>query len=338
MTDTPRPSRRDVVAAGTTLAGLALAAPAAAQPGAQPAAGPDTPPDLAGTSILITGCSSGFGRLGAEHYARAGATVFATMRDMPRPEAEALAALAADDDLDIRVIEIDVRSDESVARGTGEALEAAGGAIDVLINNAGIAISGPVELQDAAAMQEMFETNVAGCQRLARALLPGMRAKGRGYVINVSSQLGRVILPGLGAYSGTKFALEAMSEQMAYELAAQGIDVTVVQPGGYPTAIWENGNRYTQALLDRTPDARKAAYPALVGAMGERSPTLDTDPMDVPRAIAALIASPNGSRPLRMPVHPGPKPQAGINEASRQAQIAWLGESPLGPAIRKVNQ
>ncbi len=332
MTDTPRPSRRELLAAGTTIAGLAAAGPAFAQD-----ASADGTPDLSGTSILITGTSSGFGRLGAEYYARLGAKVFATMRDMPRPEAEELRALAGDESLDIEVIEIDVRSDESVATGTAQALEAAGGKIDVLVNNAGIGISGPIELQDMEAMHNMFETNVFGAHRVSRALLPAMRAAGKGYVLNVSSQLGRVIVPGIGAYSSTKFALEALSEQMAYELLPKGVDVTIVQPGGYPTEIWENGDRYTRELLERTPEDLKEGYPNFVAQMGQRSGgSMSTDPMDVPRAIAAMIAMPAGSRPLRKPVHPGPKPQAGINEASKQAQIAMLGETPYGPLVKGV--
>lgn len=333
MTDKAHPSRRDMMAAGAALAGLAGAGTAAAQDGDG-----KTPPDLSGQSILITGCSSGFGRLGAEHYARRGAKVFASMRNLPRPEAEELREVARRDGLDIELIEIDVTSDQQVSAGVQRAAELAGGAIDVLVNNAGIAMSGPVELQDMAALQKMFETNVFGCHRMARATLPGMRAAGKGLVFNVSSQLGRVMIPGLGAYSGTKFALEALSEQMAYELAPRGVEVTVIQPGGYPTEIWENGKRYTAELLARLPDNLKAGYPDFVERMSDQgNPEQSTDPMDVPRAIAGIIAMPAGTRPLRRAVHPRYKPQLGINEASREAQLEWLGGSGYGPMIKAVH-
>ncbi|MBU2033283.1 MAG: SDR family NAD(P)-dependent oxidoreductase, partial [Alphaproteobacteria bacterium] len=124
-------------------------------------------PDLAGKSVLITGCSSGFGRATAEHCARLGAKVFATMRNLPRPEAAELEALARADDLDITVIELDVLDDDMVARAVAEAEGLAGGALDVVVNNAGIGISGPIEVQDMEATKLAFDTNVFGYYRVA---------------------------------------------------------------------------------------------------------------------------------------------------------------------------
>jgi NAD(P)-dependent dehydrogenase (short-subunit alcohol dehydrogenase family) len=173
---------------------------------------------LAGKSVLITGSSSGFGYAGALHYARAGAKVIASMRNLPRAEADKLAADGAKEKLDIAIVEIDVTSDEQVAKGVAEAERIAGGALDILVNNAGIGLTGPVEMQDMDATRLMFDTNVYGCHRMARAVLPAMRKAKRGQIFNISSQLGRVIVPGGGHYSATKFALEALSEQMAYEL------------------------------------------------------------------------------------------------------------------------
>ena len=192
----------------------------------------ESEPDLSGKSILITGSSSGFGRLGAEYYARRGAKVFASMRNLPRAEGDELTSLAKSENLDIQVIEIDVLSDEQVEKGVAEALNAAGGKIDILINNAGIGITGPVEAQDMEATQLAFNTNVFGVQRMMRAVLPSMRAAGSGQIFNISSQIGRVIVPSAGYYCATKFALEAMSEQIAYELVPHNIDVTIIEPGG----------------------------------------------------------------------------------------------------------
>ena len=307
-----------------------LAATAAAGVAASVAARAQTAdaPDLSGTSILITGCSSGFGRLMAEHFARGGAKVFATMRGLPRPEADGLRRLAATEDLDLSVLELDVRDPAQVVRAVAQAEDLAGGALDVVVNNAGISYAGPVEMQDMEATRHLFDTNVYGPHRVARAALPAMRARERGFVVNVSSQLGRVIIPDFGQYSPTKFALEAMSEQMAIEVAPFGIDVSIVQPGGYPTRIWANSLALSERLLARTPDGLKAAYAPAVEALRARAESGggggDADPMDIPRAVAAIIEAPRGERPLRVPVHPDPKPQEGINAIAAQTQKTML--------------
>lgn len=317
-------------------AGLAATAFAAGGATAQAEAGASAP-DLSGKSILITGCSSGFGRLGAEHYARLGAKVFATMRNLPRPEADELKALAARDALDITVIEIDVTSDAQVEAGVAEALAAAGGSIDVLVNNAGIAFAGPIEVQDMEATHLTFDTNVFGPHRMIRAILPAMRAAGAGQVFNITSQLGRVIVPGFAHYSPTKFALEALSEQLAYETVTQGIEVTIIEPGGYPTGIWANQVVLSAALKARTPEALLAAYPQMTASMGVAGGGGgDTDPMDIPRAISDIIAMPAGKRPLRRAVHPVSRPQEPINDVSARQQLAMFANSPYGPMVRAV--
>lgn len=301
------------------------------------AATASSPIDLSGKSVLITGCSSGFGRLSAEHFARLGAKVFATMRNLPRPEADELTALAKSDDLDITVIEIDVTKDDQVTAGVAQAEAAAGGHLDVLVNNAGMALSGPIEAQDMEATHLIFDTNVYGPQRLIRAALPAMRAHDGGQIFNVTSQLGRVIIPGFGQYSPTKFALEALSEQLAYETAQHNIEVTIIQPGGYPTKIWENQAKPTAALKARLTDDVLQAYPNLTAGMGGTgSGGGNTDPMDIPRAIAKTIAMPQGTRPLRVAVHPKARPQEMINEVSRKTQLAVLGDSPYGKAVKAV--
>lgn len=319
------------------MAGAALAASAAA---ASTASGQtfDAAPDLAGKSVLITGSSSGFGRLGAEYYARLGAKVFATMRNLPRTEATELKALAKEEDLDITVIQIDVTSDEQVEAGVAKVLELTGGTLDVLINNAGLSTAGPIEAQDMEATKLLFDTNVFGPQRMMRAVMPSMRKAKAGQIFNVTSQLGRVMIPGFGQYSPTKFALEAMSEQFAYETVQHGIDMTIIQPGGYPTKIWDNQVPLSAALKARLPEELLAGYPALTARMGLEGGGGggSTDPMDIPIAIAEIIAMPRGKRPLRRPVHPGDKPQVAINEVSAKQQIAFLGESPFGPWIKDV--
>lgn len=293
-----------------------------------------------GKSVLITGCSSGFGRLAAELLARQGAKVFATMRGVPRPEALQLMEVAAQERLDLHLIGIDVTSDEQCSGGVQAAERINGGPIDVLVNNAGIGITSPVEVQDMEATRLMFETNVFGPHRMARAVLPGMRKKSGGLIIQISSQLGRVISPYSGHYSATKFALEAMSEQLAYELVPHKIDVSIIEPGGYPTKVWVNRNIYSSALKDRADAVHAEGYPQQVARMGmEDGSGRSNDPMDVAKAIADLIAQPPGTRPLRVPVSPGNKPQVPINEVTAQVQTDWLGGSPLvGPLVRSVHQ
>ncbi|MEM8826610.1 MAG: SDR family NAD(P)-dependent oxidoreductase, partial [Pseudomonadota bacterium] len=263
------------------------------------------------------------------------AKVIATMRNLPRPEADDLRGQTAMGGLDLQIVELDVLDDASVTAAVGTAERLVGGPLDVVVNNAGIGMAGPIEMSDMAAAELMFGTNLYGPHRVARAALPKMRGAGTGLIVNVSSQLGRMIVPSLALYSSTKFALEALSEQMAYELVPRGVDVAIVQPGGYPTEIWDNGDRYTAALLARTPDDIKAAYPELVDNI-EMSGGGTTDPMDVPRAIARLIAMPPGQRPLRTPVHPGAKPQVPINEVSAKVQTERLGASPYGPWVKDV--
>ena len=332
MSDSIKLNRRSLMLGASVTAAAYVAACAKT-----PEATAQNSVDLSGVSILITGCSSGFGRLGAEHYARLGARVFATMRNLPRPEAAELEALAKSDNLDITVLEIDITDDAQVKSGVDAALKAAGGTLDVLINNAGMSIAGPIEAQDMAATQLIFDTNVYGAQRMARAVLPSMRANKSGYIFNVTSQLGRVIIPGFGQYSPTKFALEAMSEQMAYEVAPFDIDVTIIQPGGYPTKIWYNQNAPSAALKARLSDDIISAYPQFTAGMGKREAGGgESDPMDIPRAIADAIAKPQGSRPLRIALHPKARPQEAVNKVSAQVQLAVLGESPLGPIVKGV--
>lgn len=301
------------------------------------AAQPAQPRSLTGKSFFITGASSGFGRAGAEHFARLGAKVFATMRNLPRPEADDLRKLATDEKLDITVLEVDVLDEGMVNRAVAEAERLSGGGIDVLMNNAGIGITGPVEVQDMEATRLAFDTNVFGYHRLARAVLPGMRAKKSGLIVPISSQLGRVIAPFAGHYSATKFAVEAMFEQLAYEVAPHGIEVTIIEPGGYPTKVWVNRNRYSAELKARADAKHTDGYPGVVARMGSEDGSGRTaDVMDIPRAIAEVAAMPAGTRPLRRPVSGGGIPQTGINEASKAAQLAMPGGSKMGQWVRGV--
>jgi NAD(P)-dependent dehydrogenase (short-subunit alcohol dehydrogenase family) len=313
-------NRRQILAGAAVGAALA-AAPARAQSEAA---------DLSGKSVLITGSSSGFGRLAALHFARSGANVIASMRNLKggkRPEAQELADIGAGEKLKLAVVEIDVTREDQVRSGVAKAEAIAGGALDALLNNAGIGVAGPVELHDHAQAMRQFDVNLFGYHRMARAVLPNMRARRQGLLLQVSSQLGRIVLPNIGMYCATKFALEGMFEAMAYELAPLGIDVTIIQPGGYPTKIWANGERYFAELMAGADPERKDAYAGHVElARGFFNGGGATDPMDVPRAIAEIIALPPGRRPLRRPVHPNTQATDALNAAHAQVQAAVLGQ------------
>ncbi|MDQ1479615.1 MAG: hypothetical protein QOI44_476, partial [Actinomycetota bacterium] len=168
------------------------------------------------TRALITGCSTGIGRATAVELMKRGHEVVATARRL-----EVL------DDLDVTMrLALDVTSDASVA-----AAVAAAGEIDILVNNAGIGVGGPVEQVPLAEVQAMFDTNVWGAARMVQALAPGMRARSRGAIVNVTSLAGRAVAPLMGYYAASKWALEALSEAMDAELRHWNIRTIVIEPG-----------------------------------------------------------------------------------------------------------
>ena len=167
---------------------------------------------------LITGASSGIGRATALHLAVRGYRVHATMRT-PQAAGPSLVEQARSEALPITVSQLDVTDPASVARAVSAVL-ADSGHIDVLINNAGIGDLGPVEMVSEDDTRRMFETNVFGPLRMLRAVLPGMRARHHGTIVNVSSVAGRIVGGGNGMYAATKHALEAASEALALEVCA----------------------------------------------------------------------------------------------------------------------
>jgi NAD(P)-dependent dehydrogenase (short-subunit alcohol dehydrogenase family) len=247
-------------------------------------------------TILITGASTGFGRDTAETLARAGHVVFASMRDPQtknRNHAEALRKQ------DIEVIELDVSSDDSVERAVTTVLAQAG-CIDVLINNAGIASAGITEAFTPEQAKLIFNTNVVGLLRTIRSVLPAMRKQRDGLIINVGSIVGRVTFPFFGIYGASKFAVEALTDSLRYEVSQLGIEVVLVQPSAYPTPLYGKVQQPADA-------ARASAYGAvgeIPGAMFKhfmtRFEAADApNPHDVAEAIATLVAQDKGKRALR---------------------------------------
>src|SRR5438034_7010726 len=190
--------------------------------------------------VLITGSSTGFGRLFTETLARKGHTVFATMREPGGRNAKnpsEIRALAEKDSLPIHVLELDVTDDASVGRAVDAAVAKAG-RIDVAINNAGYYLSGLEEAVTTEQAQRLMDTNFLGPVRVNRAVLPHMRRQRGGVLMHISSGAGRVVLPSVGFYCASKFALEALAEAYSYELAGQGSEFVIVEPGQYETPIF----------------------------------------------------------------------------------------------------
>jgi NAD(P)-dependent dehydrogenase (short-subunit alcohol dehydrogenase family) len=172
--------------------------------------------------VLITGCSTGIGRATAERLARRGWRVYATARDV-----EKIASLA---DVGCELLALDVTDEASMRAAVGE-VERREGAVGVLVNNAGYSQSGAVEEVPMEKVCRQFETNVFGLVRMCQLVLPGMRGQGWGRIVNISSMGGRLTFPGGGYYHATKYAVEALSDALRFEVAGFGVRVAVVEPG-----------------------------------------------------------------------------------------------------------
>jgi NADP-dependent 3-hydroxy acid dehydrogenase YdfG len=172
--------------------------------------------------ILITGCSSGIGAATASRLVSAGHTVYATARKV-----QSLTALA---EAGCRTLALDVNDEASMAQAVA-AVEAEHGAVGVLINNAGYSQSGAVESVSMADMRRQFETNVFGLLRMCQLVLPAMRAQRQGKIINIGSMGGTLTFPGGGLYHASKYAVEALSDAMRFEVKGFGVDVILIQPG-----------------------------------------------------------------------------------------------------------
>jgi NAD(P)-dependent dehydrogenase (short-subunit alcohol dehydrogenase family) len=181
---------------------------------------------------LVTGASSGIGLAAACAFGAAGDRVFGSVRDHDGAAGLVAAGYGCEP------VYFDVTDEDAVRRGVAGVLDLAG-RIDVLVNNAGIARSGPVETTADEDWRQSFEVNVMGAVRVTRAVLPAMRSAGAGVIINVSSFNGRFAVPFMGAYSASKFALEAVSEALRLEVEAFGIRVVVVEPGQFDTPIFD---------------------------------------------------------------------------------------------------
>jgi NAD(P)-dependent dehydrogenase (short-subunit alcohol dehydrogenase family) len=272
--------------------------------------------------VLVTGSSTGFGRLFADTLARNGHTVFATMRDLEgrnAKNASEIRALAKRDSLPIHVLELDVTDDASVERAVDAAIAKAG-RIDVAINNAGYVVSGLAEAVTAEQARRLMDTNFLGPVRVNRAVLPHMRRQRSGVLVHISSGAGRIVAPSMGFYCASKFALEALAEAYRYELAAQGIESVIVEPGPYETPVGSNTVRAAD-------EARTDTYGAISQIPAKLNAALAStagNAQEVADAVLRIIETPAGEKQLRYLISRETFGVDQVNALSQQVQANVL--------------
>ncbi len=246
---------------------------------------------MAQQTVLITGASSGIGKATAKLLAEKGYRVFGAAR---RPEvASDLANEAKEKGLALTLLAMDVRDDASVKAALDKI-----GEVDILVNNAGFAVEGPLEEMTVADLEDQFATNVSGPFRLITAVLPSMRQRGSGVIVNVSSLAGVVASPLGGLYSSSKWALEALSESLHFEVGHFGIRVHLIEPGSVETPMGDHSRSVGAAAGNESP------YHDLITQWESAQEKLNPDGRTTqPEEVAAVIvdAIENGDK-LRYPV------------------------------------
>ena len=188
------------------------------------------------TISVVTGANSGIGRATAIHLASQGHTVYGTVRSVTK--ATKLQAMAADAGVELTLVELDIADDDSVRDGFAQILDATGGVVDVLVNNAGVGGNAVAEECPTSLYNDVFNVNVCGAVRCLQQVLPGMRERRSGAVVNITSIAGRVAALAQSPYVASKWAFEGLSEGLAQELAPFGIRVVIVEPGVTKSAIF----------------------------------------------------------------------------------------------------
>lgn len=227
-------------------------------------------------TVLLSGASSGIGRATAERLGRAGWRVLAGARS--DADLEALAQLPGTEPL-----RLDVTSDDDVAA----AATRVGDRLDALVNNAGIAVTGPVEGLPLQAWRDQLEVNLLGQVRVSKALLPAVLAA-RGRIVNMSSIGGRTTLPLFGPYSASKYGLEAFNDALRRELRGQGVYVVAVEPGAIATPIWGKGLAEAEERVSGLDDAQRRRYERLIGAVRRAAERASVEGLD-PAVVAEVV-------------------------------------------------
>lgn len=246
--------------------------------------------------ILITGANGAFGSMFVMDLLAAGHSVVAAMRDPQGRNIEASETLTAAGAI---IVDIDVTVEASVNNGVAKAIAAMGG-LDVLINNAGSGVHGLLEAFTPDQLTRLYDINVVGNHRMMRAALPVLRAQQSGLILNISSLLGRLSLPFYGAYSATKFAVETLTETARVELSAFGVDVALIEPGGFPTSFMYNvQGPEDKERLSQYGDFAAVPPMALEGFQQAMAATPAQDPQRVSDAVAKVVDTPAGERDFR---------------------------------------
>jgi NAD(P)-dependent dehydrogenase (short-subunit alcohol dehydrogenase family) len=237
---------------------------------------------MATEPVLITGCSTGIGRATAERLARNGLNVYATARRLD--------SIADLQEAGCKTLALDVTSEESM-RAAVAAVEEADGAVGALVNNAGYSQSGAVETVPLDEVRRQFETNVYGLLRMCQLVLPSMRREGRGRIVNVSSMGGKLTFPGGGIYHATKYAVEAISDALRFEVRGFGVHVSVIEPGLIKTNFAETA--VDSVSEDEGPYAKfnSAVQASTAGVYDSALGKLGGGPETVAKAIESAITA-----------------------------------------------
>jgi NAD(P)-dependent dehydrogenase (short-subunit alcohol dehydrogenase family) len=277
-----------------------------------------------GRIALITGGTDGLGRAAAVMLAEHGYRIFAGGRNAER--IAALQQLARERKLPITAMELDVCDDASVERAVTE-IEKAAGTVDVLVNNAGIAIAAVMEEITLADLRRQFETNYFGLVRMSQRVLPGMRRKRSGRIINMSSIAGKLVSPLFGPYSSSKHAVEAASDAMRLEVYPFGIQVVLIEPGYIPTSMNRNAGELSSAYAKGAEQSPyKAVYQGFLNRWGKTTKSSQYKPEDCARVIVRAIE--DDPPRARYPV-------------TREAKIGilarrWLSDRAMDRQMRKT--
>ena len=267
---------------------------------------------------FITGCSTGFGRLLAEEVLKSGGRVVATARKV-----EQIADLEQKNPETAKSLPLDVNDQKQVDTAVAAAIERFGH-IDVLVNNAGYGVAGAIEEVSEAEFRPMFETNVFGLLRVTRAVLPHLRERRRGHILNLSSIGGLVATQGIGYYNSTKFAVEGISEALAAELAPLGIRVTIIEPGPFRTDFLGRSGQLASARI--------ADYDSTAANMrkyfAEQDGKQPGDPVRAVQAMIKVVEAPNP--PLRLLLGVGALQRLRAKLDSWQKEIAAWESTTTG--------
>lgn len=280
-------------------------------------------------TILITGTSTGFGRLIALTLAKNNHNVIATMREVEgknKDKADELRKQGESLPGSIKVYDMDVASDASVKNAL-DLILVDNDAIDVLVNNAGIGGGGLTEGFTVNQFEQIMNVNVFGVHRVVKGILPYMRKGGSGLIINISSVMGRIIIPFATAYTTSKYALEGYSESLRYELKGLGVDVSVIEPGGFGTNFFGNMIPPADISAIDTYGAFKEVPEKMWGGMSEMFASEDApNPQEVADAVNQLIDTSPGQRPARVVVDPmsGGEAPTAINKMTDDIQKGLL--------------